>query len=60
MAPLLLPELVNVTLETASLFNKPLLVNSVPAKVSVVPKHLEVELAVMVKAATFTVKVPLV
>ena len=54
------PVLDKVALVTVLPPTNPLVVNSVPANVNVVPKHLVWLLAVMVKAAVPTVKVPLV
>ena len=52
------PGLVRVALLTVSLFTKPLVVNSVPANVTVSPYVLVASLAVIVKGAGFTVSFP--
>ncbi len=52
------PPLVRVTLLTVSLLIRPLVVNSVPPKVSVVPYVLLALLAVTVNAFGVTVRLP--
>ena len=50
------PVLVNVALDTVFPFTNPLVVNSVPANINVVPAQLVWSLAVMVKGAWAMVK----
>jgi len=56
VADLKAPALVNVTPETASLFFNPVAVNSVPANITVSPKHFILLVAVMVKDACVIVR----